>query len=140
MRLTALLHIPGPAGGVLHALKASSDGFAGFGEAYFSEIHPGAIKDWRRHRRVTLNLVVPVGSVRFVVHDDRAGSATCGRFEEYRVGLSIGNYARLTVPPGLWLAFQGLGPGTSLILDVIDEEHDRGESDTRPIAALPYEW
>jgi dTDP-4-dehydrorhamnose 3,5-epimerase len=127
-------------GGVLHALKKSSDGYAGFGEAYFSQIHAGAIKDWRRHRRVTLNLVVPIGGVRFVVHDDRGESATQGDFEEYRVGIAIGNYARLTVAPGLWLAFQGLGPGTSLILDIIDDEHDQSESDTCPISAFRYEW
>lgn len=136
--LTPLRHIPGPAGAVKHALKKSSPGYAGFGEAYFSEIDHGAIKSWRRHSRVTMNLVVVRGQVRFVLYDERADSATCGQFDEVSVGER--NYARLTVPPGLWMGFQGEGPGTSLILDIIDDEHDPAEAETRDLSAIAYAW
>ncbi len=127
--------IDGPAGAVLHALKRSHRGFVGFGEAYFSEINEGAVKSWRRHRTTTVNLVVPHGCVRFVVHDEPGRE-----FEEYRLGRSPDFYARLTVPPGLWFAFQGVGPGTSLILSIIDQEHDPTESEVRELASLPYNW
>jgi dTDP-4-dehydrorhamnose 3,5-epimerase len=136
--LTPLRHIPGAAGAVMHALKRSAPGHAGFGEAYFSEIHEGAIKSWRRHSRVTMNLVVVRGQVRFVLHDDRAGSPTAGRFQDVSIGER--NYARLTVPPGLWLSFRGEGPGTSLILDIIDEEHDPAEAETCELSAIGFSW
>jgi dTDP-4-dehydrorhamnose 3,5-epimerase len=132
--------IAGASGNVMHGLKKSAPGFVGFGEAYFSEVHQGAIKSWRRHRRVTLNLVVPQGAIRFVIHDDRPASETSGRFQECRLGLGVDRYARLTIAPGLWLAFQGIGPGTSLLLDIIDDEHDPSESDTRELASIPYAW
>ena len=138
--LTPLRQIAGPAGAVLHGLKASAPGFAGFGEAYFSEIHENAIKSWRRHHRVTLNLMVPIGGVRFVIHDDRPNSPRHGMFDECRLGPAVDHYARLTLPPGLWLAFQGLGPGTSLILDIIDQEHDPAESELRAIDQIPFDW
>ena len=129
--ITPLKRIEGRQGGVWHALKVSSPGYAGFGEAYFSQIHEGAIKSWRRHRLATLNLIVPSGAVRFVVGDD-------GSFGEHLIGPD--SYVRLTVLPGLWLAFRGVGPGTSTILCISDLEHDPSESDTRDIDAFSYHW
>lgn len=131
-RLSPLKIIPGDAGGVLHGMKKSGEGFADFGEAYFSEIHQGAIKSWRRHARATLNLVVPVGAVRFVLHDGQD-------FGEHTIGRAA-DYARLTVPPGLWFALQGIGPGTSLILSVSSLEHDPAEAETRALDGIAYNW
>jgi len=131
-RLSPLKIIPGDAGGVLHGLKKSWDGFVDFGEAYFSEVHQGAIKSWRRHTRATLNLVVPVGAVRFVLHDGAA-------FGEHTIGRAA-DYARLTVPPGLWFALQGVGPGTSLILSLSSLEHDPSEAETRALDGIAYNW
>jgi dTDP-4-dehydrorhamnose 3,5-epimerase len=131
--VTPLRRITAPAGAVLHGLKASSPGYIGFAEAYFSEIHEGAIKDWRKHTRMTMNLVVPRGNVRFVFHAE-----TSGLFTEYLIGEA--NYARLTVAPGLWMAFRGEGPGTSLILDITDLEHDPAEAQSRNVSAFAYTW
>jgi dTDP-4-dehydrorhamnose 3,5-epimerase len=133
--LTPLKRIVGPDGDVMHALKASAAGFGGFAEAYFSEIHEGKTKKWRRHNRLTLNLIVPRGNVRFVFCDERSGRRL---FSDHNVGEF--NYARLTVPPGLWMAFYGSGPGTSLILNITDGEHDPGEADTKDLPAIAYDW
>ena len=103
-----LKHIVVPKGDIYHALKSTDEGYAGFGEAYFSQIEQGAAKGWKRHNRMTLNLVVPVGAVKFVIYDDREGSPTRGQFEE--ITLSPEScYQRLTVAPGLWMAFYGEG-------------------------------
>jgi dTDP-4-dehydrorhamnose 3,5-epimerase len=124
--------IEGPSGSVLHALKKSWRGYAGFGEAYFSEIHQGAVKSWRRHKVATLNLVVPSGTIRFVLHDGR-------EFDIYDIGRSV-NYVRLTVPPGIWFAFRGIGPGTSLMLSVSTDEHDPAEAESRELSSISYSW
>ena len=58
-------------GNVMHAMKENSAGYVGFGEVYFSQVNKGAIKAWKRHNRMTLNLIVPVGEVKFVMFDDR---------------------------------------------------------------------
>lgn len=132
VHVSPLKIVPGDAGDVLHALKSSWNGFSGFGEAYFSEIHQGAIKTWRRHLRATSNLIVPKGAVRFVLHDGNS-------FVEHTIGRSA-DYARLTISPGLWFALQGIGPDTSLILNISSLEHDPAESETRALADMHYGW
>ena len=74
--LHTLKHIIVPKGDIYHALKSTDEGYEGFGEAYFSQIEHGQVKGWKRHNRITLNIVVPVGAVKFVIYDDREESVT----------------------------------------------------------------
>lgn len=136
--LTPLKSIFHPKGDVFHAMKASDPGFSGFGEAYFSTIRPGDVKGWKKHRRMTLNLVVPVGEIWFVLHDDRAGSTSAGSF--FDVSLSSSNYQRLTVPPGVWMGFKGVGTVLSLLLNLANLEHDPAESENVPLDHIPFDW
>lgn len=126
-------------GNVYHAVKINDSGYVGFGEAYFSTIHQGSIKPWKRHKQMTLNLIVIAGMIRFVVHDDRAESPTCGQTAEYRSGLPDA-YSRLTIAPRLWMAFQGLGPGTSILLNIADISHDPNEADRGHKDIFPFDW
>jgi dTDP-4-dehydrorhamnose 3,5-epimerase len=134
--LTPLPVVSNPKGNIYHALKVSSPGYQGFGEAYFSTVINGVTKGWKRHKRYTLNLVVPVGDIRFILYDDRLGSSTCGKFFETCLGIAS-NYSRLTVPPGLWLAFQGLDK-CNLLLNVIAAEHDPSEADSKDLSEIFY--
>lgn len=134
--LTPLRRIPTPGGEVRHGLKASDPSFAGFGEAYFSAVEQGAVKGWKRHRRMTLNLVVVVGEVRFLVLDESTGER-----HAFQLGPEgAQGYGRLTVPPGLWMAFAGVGAGENLLLNLASIEHDPGEADARPIDAFAWDW
>lgn len=126
-------------GDVLHAMKASDPEYCGFGEAYFSIVKSGAVKGWKRHRTMTLNLVVPVGAVRFVIHDDRPGSATQGENMEYTLSAE-GDFGRLTVAPGLWFAFQGVSDTDSLVFNLADIPHDPDEVDRGDLGQIPYGW
>ncbi|MGI5096400.1 dTDP-4-dehydrorhamnose 3,5-epimerase family protein [Treponema socranskii] len=128
-----------PNGNIFHAIKSNSKGFCGFGEAYFSQIEQGAVKGWKRHNRYTLNIVVPVGAIRFVIYDDREGSITYGQFEEIILSVKD-NYKRLTVAPGLWMAFQGLEDGISMLMDVIPEVHTEDEADRKRVEEIPFEF
>ena len=136
--VTPQKRISHPKGDILHALKKSGPGYVGFGEAYFSTVHHNVIKGWKRHHRVTLNLVVPVGLVRFVVYDDRHDSPTKGTFLDVLVGDQ--HYSRLTVAPGLWVAFQGKGSELNLLLNIADEEHDPAEAENIDLNEIPFEW
>ena len=80
--LTPLKKIIFSKGDVLHGIKKGDDGYVGFGEAYFSTINFGEIKGWNRHKEMTLNLVVPMGSVTFIIYDDREKSPSNGNFEK----------------------------------------------------------
>lgn len=132
--VTPLKRITTPGGDVLHALKASDPGFRGFGEAYFSWVAPGAVKAWKCHLRMTLNLVVPVGLVQFVFH----GQDQQHVFRTEIVGES--RYARLTVPPGIWFGFQGMGGAPSLLMNLADIEHDPDEVLRKTVSEFDYDW
>lgn len=128
-----------PKGDIWHALKSTDKGYVGFGEAYFSSIKSGEVKGWKRHNRFTLNLVVPVGAVKFVIYDDRLESKTKGQFKEFVLSPK-GNYSRLCIEPGLWLAFVGVGDSYSLLLDIIDEVHCANEADKKELNEIPYNF
>jgi dTDP-4-dehydrorhamnose 3,5-epimerase len=136
--LTPLKIIAHPKGDILRALKASEDSFKGFGEAYFSTVIQGEVKAWKKHLRMTLNLTVPAGAVKFVIFDDRPGSSTRGEF--FETILSRENYMRLTVPPGIWMGFSGSGPGLNMLLNIADMEHDPDEALRVPVEQYPYRW
>lgn len=137
IKVTPLKHIVTPKGDIFHAMKSTDDGYCGFGEAYFSEVYAGERKGWKRHNRYTLNLVVIRGAIRFIVYDDRENSDTNGQFFEITLSPK-GNYARLTVEPGLWMAFEGVGEETSMLMDIIPEPHDPSEADRKDLNEIVY--
>jgi len=135
--LTPLKQIYHPKGDIFHAMKKSDVGYTGFGEAYFSTIHKDEIKGWKKHTQMTLNLVVPVGEIEFVMHDDREDSLSKGEFLSAILG--IDTYQRLTVAPNVWVAFRGLKE-TNLLLNVASIEHDPTEAITITLDEVPYAW
>lgn len=128
--LTPLKRIHNSKGDVFHCLKSIDTGFVGFGEAYFSTVHLGDVKGWKQHQRMTMNLVVPVGEVEFVL---RASNGE-GPFS---VRLGESNYQRLTVPPGYWMAFRGMSSALNLVLNIADIIHHPEESISTSLETFP---
>jgi len=133
--ITPLSIINVEGGSVMHAMKDSDSGFSGFGEAYFSNIGSGCVKAWKRHKNMTLNIVVPEGEIIFVLFDDRGEN---GQFQE--VILSKSNYHRLTIPPMIWVGFQGVYRDNSILLNIADIKHEPDEIDRKPIEDIQYKW
>jgi dTDP-4-dehydrorhamnose 3,5-epimerase len=119
-------------------MKSSDPGYDGFGEAYFSTIELGAIKAWKRHKKMTLNLVVPFGTIRFVLFDDRLGATSYGWFQQ--VELSKENFCRLTIPPMIWMGFQGIDDEVSTLLNIANIQHQLDEVDTKEIKEIDFNW
>ncbi len=138
--LHPLKQIAVPKGDLWYAFKMNDEGFVGFGEAYLTQIEPHQIKGWKRHNRYALNIVVLVGAVKFVIYDDRQGSVTKGQFEEIILS-PVRNYQRLTVAPGLWMAFAGVAESeTSMLMDLIPELHQPEESDRKELGEIKYNF
>ena len=131
--ITPLSEINVLGGNVLHAMKNSDEGFVGFGEAYFSWIDYCVIKAWKRHNRMMMSLVVPVGMVKFVFF-----SEDTNKFKTVIIGRN--NYSRITVPPGLWFGFEGLSEQQSLVLNLANLLHDPVEVDRKSIEDIVYKW
>lgn len=118
-------------GAVLPMLRADRPPFERFGEIYFSLVRAGQVKGWNLHRRVTCNLAVVAGAVRFLFVDGRGESGSrCAVVEER---LSRDDYALLVVPPGLWMCFGALGAEDGLIANCATEPHDPAELERRAL-------
>ncbi|PKD16266.1 hypothetical protein APR41_10720 [Salegentibacter salinarum] len=126
--LTSLKIIENPKGNILHGLKNTEEVFSQFGEAYFSKIKKGEIKGWKKHSKMKLNIIVPLGAIKFYLIDHKKGSSTYNM--NMKVELSLLNYSRLTVPPGCWIAFEGMEED-NMLLNIASITHDPSEAETR---------
>lgn len=129
--LTPLKQISHPKGDIFHAMKKSDKGFSGFGEAYFSTVTHEEIKGWKKHTRMVLNFVVPVGAIEFIIYNGQ---------DFKNIILSKDNYQRLTVQAGLWVAFRGMGNNLNLVLNLASIEHDPAEAENLALDEIPYGW
>ncbi len=139
--VTGLRQIVDERGAVLHHMRNDAPEFTAFGECYFSEMVPGAVKAWKRHRKQTQNLAVPIGRVRFVIYDDRESSPTHGGLQVMELGRPD-NYRRLHIPLGLWYGFTCLGDRPALIANCADLPHDPKDAELRPEndPGIPFHW
>lgn len=136
--VTPLKRISHPKGDIYHGVKSSDIGFEKFGESYFSTVHHSDTKGWKQHTKMLMNLLVPVGSIRFVIYDDRQSSSTYKQF--FDITLGDGNYSRLTVPSGVWLAFSGVGEDLNLLNNIASIEHQPDEAINVPLEQIAYDW
>lgn len=128
--LSEVKKIVNPKGDIFHALKASDSSFTKFGEAYFTTIVENEIKGWKKHNKMILNMVVPVGEVVFYIHDEKIKKTK-------QVIIGNSKYSRLTIKSGYWVAFEGKSMGLNLILNVASIEHDPDESINKTLDAFP---
>lgn len=130
--ITRIKRIHHEKGDVYHALKCTDKSFSEFGEAYFTTVNKGVVKGWKKHTKMIMNLVVPSGEVGFFFYDE---VMTKGGY--IQVGSS--NYVRLTVQPGVWMAFVGLSDELNLVLNISNIVHDSSESINAELKTFPQE-
>lgn len=120
-------------GKVMHAIKKNDIGYAGFGEAYFSIVSCGSVKAWKKHKEMTMNLIVPSGLVRFVFYSESSDKLLVK-------DIGVQNYQRITVPPGVWFGFKGISQGLNLVLNVANITHNPKEIERAPRDFIKYDW
>jgi len=138
--LTPLRQIFDERGKVMHMLREDSPVFSRFGEIYFSCTHPGVVKAWHLHKKMTLNYAVIYGEIKFVLFDDRANSPTRGEIQEFFI--SPENYMLVTVPPMIWNGFKGVGKQTAIVANCATLPHTPEELERRSPSDpyIPYNW
>ena len=127
-------------GAVYHMLKETDPHFVRFGEIYFSMVHPGVVKAWKNHTRLTANYACVFGRIKLVLFDDRAGSSTHGAVTEQYLGPE--EYALVVIPPGIWHGFQGASEPLAVLANCATEPSDPAELDrVEPTSdRIPYSW
>lgn len=137
---THLKQIDDERGKVMHMLRSTDSHFEQFGEVYFSWANPGYVKAWKKHKILTMNFAVPVGSMKVVVFDDRLKSSTYKCVEEFILGPD--DYYLLTIPANLWYGFRAEGNQAAMIVNCTTNPHDPEESlrlDHFDLS-IPYTW
>lgn len=105
-------------GDILKVFKKSDNSFL-FEEIYFSSIEYDFVKGWKMHKKMTMNLIVPVGEVEF-------NFVSLDFKSKKKIILGKSNYSRIQVPPNIWFSFKGLD-STNLVLNLASIEHDPNE-------------
>lgn len=128
--VTPLKQIHHPSGDIFHALKSEESSFLTFGEAYFSTVNNNVTKGWKKHFKMTMNLIVPHGEVQFYFYNEAQS-----QISSINVGES--NYVRLTIEPGIWVAFKGISVEKNIVLNIASIEHDPTESINIDLSNFP---
>jgi len=112
-------------GCVRHMMKKTDPHFSGFGEIYFSEIFPGAIKGWHVHRKMELNYATISGNIKLVLYDDRKTSPTYKELQEIFMGEE--NYVLVKIPPDVVNGFKAVGNEKAIVANCSSIPHDPEE-------------
>ena len=140
VKITPLKQIIDERGQVMLMMRTDDKIFKNFGEIYFSCTHPGVVKAWHMHKKMTLNYAIISGQLKIVLFDDRKKSSTKGTLQE--IYMSTENYFLLSVPPLIWNGFKGIGTETSIVANCSDIPHDKNEMvRMNPNSnKIPYKW
>jgi dTDP-4-dehydrorhamnose 3,5-epimerase len=105
--------------------------------AYVSMTRPGAVRGPHEHREQTdLFAFVGPSDFRVTLWDNRAGSPTFGRREEYVLGSS--RPATLIIPPGIVHGYRNIGPAEGWVLNFPNRLY-RGPGRNEPVDEIRYE-
>ena len=108
-------------GNIMHFIKKNDKNYTKFGEVYFTWIKKNQSKGWKFHKRMHMNLSVPVGNVKFVFYDKN--------FKNKRsFNLGKRKFGTLYVPPKVWFSFENLNEKiNSLVINFSNIIHEKNE-------------
>ncbi len=133
--------IPDERGLIMQMMRNDDAEYKKFGEIYFSSVYPGVVKGWHLHTQMTLNYATISGMIKLVLYDDRKDSETKGELMELFIGDN--NYSLVTIPPGVWNGFKGMGTKIAIIANCTDIPHDPNEikrMDPIDNEIIKYNW
>jgi dTDP-4-dehydrorhamnose 3,5-epimerase len=135
-RVTEIESIADHRGSVIKVISEDSTNFAGFGELYFSTVKTGVIKAWRRHKQMTVNLMLVTGKVRLVVLESLENEP------ELDLVLDAQQRKLVTIEPGKWYGFQGLSETEAMLMNFANIKHDDLEVERleHDAAGVSYTW
>tara|TARA_Y100000768_G_C23934769_1_gene661977 strand:+ start:638 stop:1060 length:423 start_codon:yes stop_codon:yes gene_type:complete len=127
-----LLSFKNNKGNVLRAFRRKEEKIGKFGEVYLSWINKKSIKGWKMHKKMHMNLIVPIGLVKFVFYENN-------KFKEIIVGEK--KYFRIYVPNQIFFAFQNLSKKKSLVINYANIIHQNDdEVINKNLKEIKYKW
>ena len=101
-----------------------------------------AVSAWHCHLVQTDHIFAVHGAIRLVLFDDREGSATRGRVNEFH--LSLLRPTLVVFPPGVWHGIQNVMDDESAFVNFVDHAYRHDDPDEWRLppdtAAIPYRF
>jgi len=114
--------IRNPKGNIMHYIKKDDKNYDKFGEVYFTWIKRNSIKGWKLHKKMHMNLTVPVGSIKLTFFDEKFKKKTSFNLSEKKFGT-------LYVPAKIWFSFENMSKKKdSLMVNFSNIIHKKSES------------
>ena len=114
--------IMNPKGNIMKFINQSDKHYIRFGEIYFTWIKKDYLKGWKFHRKMHMNLTVPVGKIKCIFYDKKTNKKIVFNLGEKKFGT-------LYVPPKIWFAFQNMDKKkNSLLVNCSSIIHDKSET------------
>jgi len=107
-----------------------------FGELYTSTISYKEIRAWKLQKKLTIDLLVPIGKVKVCLYDGRLKNNKLGK--KHKIILSQNPYFRLQIPPGVWYGFCGLSQNINLIIAITNRIFNEKEVRRLDISELKF--
>ncbi|MBI3814778.1 MAG: dTDP-4-dehydrorhamnose 3,5-epimerase family protein [Nitrospinae bacterium] len=129
-------------GRLMEMLRCDEDIFEKFGQVYMTAVYPGVVKGWHYHKVQNDNFVVVRGMVKVVLYDDREGSPTKGKIDEFFMGEH--NPILLHIPRLVFHGFKGIGVEEAIVINCPTEPYNYKTPDEFRIDPhknnIPYDW
>ncbi|MBI3600208.1 MAG: dTDP-4-dehydrorhamnose 3,5-epimerase family protein [Nitrospinae bacterium] len=129
-------------GRLMEMLRCDEDIFEKFGQVYMTAVYPGVVKGWHYHKVQNDNFVVVRGMVKVVLYDDREGSPTKGKIDEFFMGEH--NPILLHIPRLVFHGFKGIGVEEAIVINCPTEPYNYKTPDECRIDPhknnIPYDW
>ena len=116
---------------ILKILSSKQSSLKFYKDLYFSFIKFNKIKGWKKHTKMTMTLIVPVGKVKFVFYNE-------DKFRTIIIGDN--KYYKIIVPPNIWFAFKGISRGKNVILNLANLKHNDKEIIRERNNKIKYDW
>jgi dTDP-4-dehydrorhamnose 3,5-epimerase len=142
VRVKPLKVIPDERGRLAEALRADEEIFIKFGQVYYTTVSPGVTKAWHYHKKQVDNFVCVKGMIKLALYDDRDGSATKEKVNEFFIGDH--NPMLVQIPPLVWHGFKCTSESEAIVINISTEPYHHASPDEYRRdphkGGIPYDW
>lgn len=118
-------------GNLLKLFKKKKNENIFFKEVYCTWIKKNKIKGWKKHTKMTMNIKVIMGKVKFILSKDMKSFK--------KIIISENDKFLLTISKNIFFAFQGLDKKNE-ILNFSNIKHSKKECINLPLNRINYKW
>lgn len=129
-------------GRLMEIMRPDWEEFEKFGQVYMTTVYPGVVKAWHLHRLQRDNFTCVKGMIRLALFDDREGSPTRGKVNEFFLGEH--SPLMVSIPPEVQHGFQCVGDHEAIVVNCPTEMYKYEEPDEHRLDphdnSIPFDW